>query len=497
MKFKHIIASLSLATVTAFGLAAGLSAKQEAKAVKADDPKTWGFGVVLDASTIPDDWRAQCSNFRFHVWGTGVNETFSMHQVGPSDLYTVNVSFTDAQSVSGGQFIFSQGEDKYSQDASFGYSKSSDFFGYMSWKFSNSWSEGKWALSNQTWSRAQISYYDSEGASHNTEMTYNPLNNCFHFDNFLVNDKNVSKTISVLIGGSWNYTYRAIYNYSAVATGSGDWFMLDEGAYDIYINNEFKVESVSSGGIIEIKKYEGPNSGYIYYVSNSASATTDYIYSWGADEQFGAFPGTAIASVTGVEEMTGNGVIHFQGGDTAKLIYKIPVTIGYPSGDTTFMFNNGSGDYKSEERALVDGAAYWWTGIPNTDAGEAIEFLAFAEDIRNHAEDTSVCNISAANAALIVNGYNALDDSLAATYIDGTTVYTYRRDGESGNELVSYRVVVEQLGKIANITVDGAVSSYRFDILSGSNLSIVIISVATVSALAATLFFVFKKKKQN
>ena len=195
--------------------------------------------------------------------------------------------------------------------------------------------------------------------------------------------------------------------------------------------------------------------------------------------------------------MTGNGVIHFQGGDTAKLIYKIPVTIGYPSGDTTFMFNNGSGDYKSEERALVDGAAYWWTGIPNTDAGEAIEFLAFAEDIRNHAEDTSVCNISAANAALIVNGYNALDDSLAATYIDGTTVYTYRRDGESGNELVSYRVVVEQLGKIANIAVDGAVSSYRFDILSGSNLSIVIISVATVSALAATLFFVFKKRKQN
>ena len=39
MKFKHVIASLGLALVTAFGVGASLSINKEAKSVKADAPE--------------------------------------------------------------------------------------------------------------------------------------------------------------------------------------------------------------------------------------------------------------------------------------------------------------------------------------------------------------------------------------------------------------------------------------------------------------------------
>ena len=70
--------------------------------------------------------------------------------------------------------------------------------------------------------------------------------------------------------------------------------------------------------------------------------------------------------------------------------------------------------------------------------------------------------------------------------------------GEPGNELVAYKYVVEELGKIAEIAVNGS-SLYYGDlaIVNNSSVAIIIIAVAASSALMFSLLLVFKKKKQK
>ena len=502
MKVKHVMSIFALSALMGLGAFAGASLARKPLEARADDPNTWGFGVVLDASSIPDSYRSECSNFRFHAWGTNVDEFFEMHSIGVDDVYSVNVSFKDTQAVSYGQFVFDQnGEDKYSQNASFGYSKDSDFFGYMSWKFYDSWSDGKWATTGQKWSRAQISYYDTELASHSEEMDYDPVKRCFHFDNLVIISTNQFRPIELLIGGTWDYTYQAIYNYSETFSGGGAWFEIKwEGTYDIFINNEFKYESEPSGGIIEIKDHFGPTNTYIYYVLENNTPTNDYIYTWGGSEQFGAWPGTKVTEVAGYQEVTGNGVLHFQGSETPKLIYKIPVTIGYPSGDEQFKLNNGKnqdqeGYWASEERPLNSRSAYWHTGAANGNAAAAIDFLVEAERIRNLAADTSVCNISKSNAETLVNTYNSLGTDIQETYVDCSKVFTHKKDKTEGNELVSYHDVMLELSRIAGVALNGVKPLSVFNANNGALLVVVISAGITVIG-AATLLTLKKRKHQ-
>ena len=258
-------------------------------------------------------------------------------------------------------------------------------------------------------------------------------------------------------------------------------------------------DSYEDSGVFEIKKYE-ENESYIYYVTASSEATSDYIYSWGGSEQFGAFPGTSIAALVladEAEEVTGNGVIHFQGGDTPKLIYKINVVIGYPNGDTMFMFNNGTEEYKSDERELKAENAYWWTGSANREASFGLEFVIIVDSYRSSAEDYSVCNISKESATFLVNLYNAQDDDILQTYIDCSSIYTWKDSAMEEESLFSVKKIIEELGVIAEITPKGSsLALYQLEMNNNSAL-IIIISVAAVSTLAFTLLLVFKKKKKS
>ena len=168
-----------------------------------------------------------------------------------------------------------------------------------------------------------------------------------------------------------------------------------------------------------------------------------------------------------------------------------------------FMFNNGTSDYKSDERAIEGECAYWWEGPANVEAGDAIEFLVYAEARRNAATDYSVCNVSKENAKAIVGMYNAFDNEVRETYIDCTTVWTYKvnpkaRVEDDENELVSYKKVVEELGKIAEMDVEGSniiirKSNANFD----TQTIIIIASIVVASMVGLTVLHIVRRRAHN
>jgi len=84
MKFKHVVASLSLAMFAAFGVAAGLSMKKEAKAVKADE--SYSGSIIVQKNDNDAKWDG-CNlvgylfdNNSNSTWGTVVSNTSNKYQ---------------------------------------------------------------------------------------------------------------------------------------------------------------------------------------------------------------------------------------------------------------------------------------------------------------------------------------------------------------------------------------------------------------------------------
>ena len=513
MKIKHVIASLSLSLVTAFGVAVGFGAHKEAKAVKADDLKTAMFSMSLDATEVVSAY--ETSNYRVHVWGTNIEEYLPMHQSGQTHVYTVIIYLTDSQTVSGAQFMFYQTDgansgDKYSENLNLYNSDSDsdvidkDHNNGISYTFASTtnWTDGHWETSDRyvvpvpkvahtpaigqsaTWYEFELepenhryAYYGMEISAANTDMVsfeYPASKNSFIFHPYYMLNKYAEEFTEGVSGSSyWTYLNSA-------------------GTYDIFIEDYFDGE-----GIISIRKHEESES-WIFYMTESNEETVDYIYSWGAKSQFGGFPGTKIVEIEGVEEVTNGGELHFQGYD--RLIYRIPVTIGYPNGDSMFMFSNGTDEYKSAEREIIAEHAYWWSGDANHLAAQFLDtILTFESYLKKDTEFESVCNMVAQDAAYIVGVYNSwyeAEPELTATYLDSSEIYTWKDSTKSAKEYVSYKRIVEQLGKIANIPVSGSSMSLdTLDLNSNNNVAIIIIACSVTSVLALTLLLVFKKKR--
>ena len=379
MKIKHVISTLALAAVTAFGMAVGLKPAENAKEVRAEAGDTWGFAVVFNAATIPESYRDDCNNFRFHCWGSGVDEWFTMHETGVDYLYTANCSFNNSQSVTGGQFKFYQAGsgEKESTDVSFTYGPSSDFFGTMFWNFNGTWEDTKWVPGSQTWGRVQINYYDTNLVSHNEDMTYDAVNHYFHFDNLVIDSNNHFKPIEVLFGSSWDYTYRILLDNEDIFSGDGAWFEVkDEGTYDVYILNYFE-EYLGDKGILTVKKHVEENS-YIYYVTQSGEESVDYIYSYNSNtdtKAFGNWPGKRISKLDNVTEYFGDsGDFKFCGSDGHSFnrrVYKIPVNVGYPADDFIVIHNN-NGAQTSNMQVIAHGAYFWDNGSDFINSNDAV-----------------------------------------------------------------------------------------------------------------------------
>ncbi len=516
MKVKHVLASLALASVTAFGLAAGLSAKKEVKVAKADTEKTWMMCFNINLHEMVDYEGFDGNTVKVYCWNSldsSVKKEFSMHQSGITGYYTVNATFEAGWEFDNVQYEFYQGGaskqslvyDTVSNQSEESHNSSLTNASYGHWDGDNYVTEYQEDTDHVwRWKITGHLYYDPFIKVGDTPiyMDENLQSGEFYKTNVeVVVPNNQDVYLNIQFAYDWRggtvmtESAKALFK-SPAENGSA---FKESGTYDFFFTNNYH-----DGGILDIKKHE-EESTYIYYVTASSTETVDYIYSWGGSNQFGAFPGTKLVNwvddepvyAAGVEEVTGGGVLHFQ--NNYILIYKIPVIIGYPGGDYTFMFNNGTNSSQSDERALVAGAAYWWTGDANLDAAEALEFLQTAETIRNGAADYSVCNVTPQQAYNLVNTYNGLSETVRETYIDQSTVYTWTTEevGELAPEgLVSYRAVVEQLGEIGHLAPIGSSLYIRNQTLASDN-SVVLLTVmfSSVAVVGLITLIILKKKR--
>ena len=510
MNLKRLFSITGLSLFAAVSVGAGVAlSKPKAAEVKAAGEK-WMVTICFD-NTNPEEsgeW-GYIENQKVNFWGTNVSyddSVQSFHSTGRDHFYTVNVVFESTQSVSGFQLNFTEdGVKKESQDINIALDSTCNGRAYtFTFPKSPTWTDGKWSVEQNGFCTPSASF---DGVQ--KDFTPDPSTASYYIKNY---DVSVSSTAYYVnfcpfsyTKHQWDDTYAAIredasyfseYFYGWYGEHWIEFKNTSSGTYDFFLTNEFK-----EGGVIDVKKHVDPDDTYIYYVTASGSATGDYIYSWGGTEQFGAFPGTSIASLVAAEEaeeLTGNGVVHFQGGD-AKLIYRINVKIGYPVGDTTFMFNNGTSEYKSEERDLKANNAYWWTGGANYNAGQGIQFIELLEVYRNKSADYSVCNISKDEAEFLVDLYNDYDEGIRETYIDCTTVYTWTDASKTVQDMIGVRAIMERLAIIAGVPLEGSSrvpvdSSYA---TINSTTTIIVVAIALVSLGSIAALVVLKKRRHN
>ena len=490
MKLKHILGTLSL--VAAFGVFAGVIANngaKEAKEVKASNDYTKMFSVIIDMGSLTKN--TGFNSPEVHYYGTNIDSRSPLHRLNDSRDYTVNIPYCDNQTIDHIQFLYKEGStEKWSTVLDVSVSDETVY----KFKYAKSWSGDNWNLATDYFGNHSIYTYwlDSE-YSHSRHLSKDLSNLSYkatinvtevdpNYDEYGYLELMFEGTYNLFVRNEWANLYTENYD------GCSRLYFKEVGTYDIVIENSY-----SDGGVVCIYKHSESQSSYIYYVSDTGVTTSNYIYSFVGGNQFGNFPGTPMGG------MDVTGVLHFQGHDYK--FYKIPVTIGYPNGDLKFMFAYDDNN-KSAERFLVPGAAYWWTGEANVEAGAALDFLLAAENYRNAVvasgdiKNYSICGISSSDAQELVNMYNALGSEVAAIYVDSTYVYTYNPYITSANSWVCYYDVVQQLAKIA-LGQNVVNSKYGYDNFESDNtiLIVVMISIIVTSSLLTVLLIA--KKKRN
>lgn len=494
MKVKKLLSVLGLGLFAAVSVGAGVALNKGAKAeaVNAEDD-TWMMHFSLNSKEIASYMDTDSMWLQTYTDGVGDSKWFQCYPItSGSQFFAVNATFPESYTFNRVQYKFTQGGvAKWGVPYNVTESKASH--SKMAYSTFGSWSGDEWSFSFNTYPEIMAEYND---VSYYLEE--DPVNKRF-IASSLVSDETDYYTF--YYRGSWNYAWDTLTTTSKSYCGSshGDHYAdLHAGTYDVILKNDN-----SDGGIVELKKHTPSNETWIYYVTESSSPTVDYIYTFGGSEQFGAWPGTKIADLVvadKAEEVTNNGVFHFQGGDP-KLIYRIQLDHSYPTGDNMFQLNNGTDDYKSADRAIVDNQAYWWTGDYNIDAAQALNFIITFESYRNDVEDDSVCNISKVNATYLVNSYNGFSDTQKEIYIDPTTIYTWADASKESNTLWTVKTIMEYLDAKYELGVLGSsryIGNSNFEVDTNNSIAtIVIISVVSISVISLAAILVVKKRKHE
>ena len=517
MKFKHVVASLGLSMFTAFGLAAGFGMSKEAKAVKADEPDTWMVRFQLDLGECSPHYDPCCfpeekpvEGVKFHYWGTNVNETVQasyMYDSFTFAYYGVNVCLNDSQTINGAQWVLEQKDEglKYSVNITkFGseevtsLNKDTTLFG-LQHQFANIWEGDHWKFSNEVGHKTDSIKIDAGVDEHSYyDFVKEPSLGRFSCKN-LTFDKvtGMSLIVDELSSFSIDDDTRGMMDEESLQYADGDqpnWWWNAAGTFDYFLYDD----------TFQIRKY-GLEESYIYYVTQSGEESPDYIYTFGNDEQYGSWPGTKISQIVDVTSyFSGNADFKYHGSDGNtfnRVVYKIPVEVGYPA-DTKVIFHNNNGA-QTDDLDLFKGHAYFWT---NSDSGwstdndaKALDVIVKAEAFRAGAEDASVCNISKSDAIEVYTEYLALS-AYQKGLVDGSAVYTYSDEEKQSSTYkdVSYGKVMERIGIIAELVADPSSAYNFFDLSTSSSTTIIIvIAVSASSVLAFTLLLVFKKKKRN
>ena len=245
------------------------------------------------------------------------------------------------------------------------------------------------------------------------------------------------------------------------------------------------------------------DDSYIYYVTGSTSTTTNYIYTFGGDDQFGDWPGTKITDVAGVQEV--HGVMSFQG--TSQNIYKIPYSTS--AADTGVIIHTNGGS-QTVNMSLVSHSAYWFitdssmVDYHNDDAGAALDLILDVEAKRNAVTASgdiaaySICGISASDAASLYNTYYGLSETIKTTYVDNSSTYTYDGADKENQTNVLFADIMAELKTLALKGNQTVLGSSKTTPVVRNHTTIIVVTIVAILALSGTgTFFLLRKKKEQ
>lgn len=245
-------------------------------------------------------------------------------------------------------------------------------------------------------------------------------------------------------------------------------------------------------------------TSYIYYISAESYPTTNHIYSFDGEKQFGqSDAGKSITSISGYKQLST--VLNFNG--EAGYIYRIPIK----NTDYTFQLVSNDKSARTGNLTLTLHTAYWWQSTPgngNADAALALDLIDRVEDARNAASYTksavtlnySICGIAPATAGALWEEYYGLNET-AKAYVDATTTYTWKdasSNASSNQKNWTYAEIMLQLKEIAKnagISVSGMKSplnAVNEDTAAAAPVMIATTGVITLTTVGG--YFFIKKK---
>jgi hypothetical protein len=510
MKIKRLFSVLGLGLFAAASAGVGALGLKNAqpKEANADTPNTWMVRFQLSLGECSPNDPDSCfpadkpvDGVRLHYWGDSVDAwTRAEHMFYfASDIYGVNVSLNDDQVIRGCQWVLEQRVegDKYSVDITqFGsnlvtsLNKDTTIAG-IQYQFQNSWNgEGKWELTNDT--GVATSYLKVDvGIDDHTYYNFekDPINNRFVASISLPS----SDAIGFITEGNFVFESRIkdmldTKSLDYIYGGTDNWWYAEFGSYDyILLNGTLKIRK----NISEVVS--------VYLIGVDADVRI-YTFGEGGIKEFGDFPGTRLGDILIADNVTGD--LHFENNNVQ--IWRLRLSCGYPGGDhiiMTYLNELGNVGNQTADMLLLPGSAYWFSyeaDYHNDEAGMALDFLLDLENFRNAADDDSICNISVSDAEGIINAYNLLSPVVRETYIDKTTINTHKRDGSEGKEYVSCRLIIEELGKIANVTPVGGSRYVPTDVNRTANITTIIIVLAvSLSLVGFTTLIVVRRRKHQ
>lgn len=505
MKSKNLLAAFGLAAVASFAVALGVSVNKNAEPVHAD-ADTWMINASVDMGsylTGLDGFNANSVVFRCGLDGSGGWAEASMYPSGVSNIYNVNLSFADGFTFNRIQVKFSQGgAEKYSVTCVQSGSKASHSQSYYltaEGTDTEAWDGGNWKASSGA---VALTFKYGEST---LEATEDIPNKRFICSNVSL-EANASKYLTFRYRSSWEHLYDTLTDsakdYINPSYGAGWVSIKTAGNYDIILKN-----NGGDNGILDLKLRQSSES-YIYYVTQSSSETVDYIYTYGNDESFGAWPGTKVTEVEGVVELFGDSEdfkFNHSGyeGSKNRRVYKIPLTIGYPKDDQV-IFNYYVGDKdpansQSENMTIEGGCAYFWTSTTNwrnPNDGVALEYIVKVEAARKAAADGSICGISTAKAKELYDEYAAL---LAPqkNIINQCQLYTWTDNTKTAKADITYDQVMHRIGVIGGVVADSAFVSIGFMKQSNTATFVIVAVIAGTFTIGLGLFFVSRKARRQ
>ena len=414
MKVKHIVASLSLAMVTAFGLAAGLSAKQEAKAVKADAPES-DVVMYVDFSNVSGWWFSASAVTKIEASGSAVS--------------TVDIDVTYCES----QLY------KFTLEA-----------GYSSFFVKRLNPENL----SETWNSTHAVYYSE---SFNLVNIKDTKNDGVHND----------------------------YSVSTLVRFVNDYLVVDAYQSSSYWGND-------SAHIYVCYYYGDAAWGFSEFQAPNAPIGSTNLYSIRL-----SFYADRFVIVRGTSDFAG-----FVEGWESKVWNK--------STDITIAASNKNCKYVKLGTSIPDSKDVNVAGFEEISAASFVDsysyqFLQFGLCLdAGGLNENFATNFATAQQAF--NDMNSYANYHGVNLKSALQAVNNSEDSNAGHAMKRYDTIMAKNPSVASdsnflersIDPSLAIGHISIDSVFGNNsLSVIIIAIVSLSALAATLFFVFKKKKQN